>query len=128
MLPCSEKYHSEAEQINHHATHRETEELFRSMKCGGSSFKTVRRSNKCDREKLKNFFLDHFSSKVKSLDECPTELKATPHFMEKLYDKENMISCALPAILEVKGVLTTSLKNGKASTGAPSEFFKNAVD
>ena len=42
----NEKYRSEAEQINHHATRRETEELFRSMKCDGSSFKTVKRSNK----------------------------------------------------------------------------------
>ena len=45
----------EAEQINSHATRRETEELFRLTK-NDSTIRSIKKTKKCEPEKLKTFF------------------------------------------------------------------------
>ena len=54
----NQKLRLDVEQINHHATRREIEELFRKMQADSSSFKSIK-STKCDPEKLKEYFSNH---------------------------------------------------------------------
>lgn len=117
----------EAEQINHHATRRETEELFRKMKADGSSFQPIRRNNKCDPAKLKEYFSNHFSFDNQNHEDAPIELNITPEYIKILQNVRDDINHAPPNTQEIKEVLK-SLKNGKASTDVPSEFFKYASD
>ena len=60
----NQKLRYEAESINRHATRRETEELLRQMKSNEPAFKDTKRSNKCDADKLKQYFYDHFNKKT----------------------------------------------------------------
>ena len=55
------------------------------------------------------------------------ELDSIPSFIELLQDREDNINQEQPTIEEVKKVLK-SMKNGKASTDAPFEFFKYATN
>ena len=121
----NQKLRQEAESINQHATRRQTEELFRQVKSDSSSFKPTKRNNKCDTEKLKQYFHNHFN--VATDKETPIELNQKPECIKKLQNTNVNINHAPPSTQEIKGVLKT-LKNGKASTDVPAEFFKYASD
>ena len=118
----NQKLRLEPEQIYHDATRREIEELFRKMQADSSSFKSIK-SIKCDPEKLKKYFSNHFN--VENHDNTPNELLKTPEYIKELHNDENNINHAPPTIPEMKGELK-SLKNGKASTDVPPEFLKCA--
>ena len=64
-------------QVKHHATRRETEESFRSMKWDSSSFKLAQRKNKRELEKLKNHSGQHFN---------PLIPKVEPHELHKTFE------------------------------------------
>lgn len=72
----------EAEQINSHATRRETEELFRLMKNNDSSFRSIKKTNKCEPEKLKENFSKHFN--VAPPNNIPDELLEIPQYIKNL--------------------------------------------
>lgn len=122
----NQKLRREAELINQHATRRETEELFRNMKGDHSSFKSTKRNKKCDTEKLKQHFFDHFST-ANITNDIPDELIETPEYIKNLQNSTTDINHGPPSIEEIKGVLKT-LKNGKASTDVPAELFKYASE
>ena len=115
-----------AEKINRHATRRETEEQFRSIKDDSSSFKAIKKNNKCDPEKLKAHFSKHFN--IATPADIPDELLEAPDYILNLRDTSNIeINHDSPTKQEIKGVLK-HLKNGKASTDMPSELLKYASD
>jgi len=95
------------------------------VKNDSSSFKATKRNNKCDAEKLKQYFHDHFNTAT-DINNIPDELKEAPEYIRNLQNTTD-INHAPPSIQEIKGVLKT-LKNGKASTDIPAEFFKYASD
>ena len=73
----------EADEINENATKRQVEELFKTIKADGSTFKATKRSNACDPEMLRNFFENHFSSNV-DLESKPMELTEIPEYIKIL--------------------------------------------
>ena len=75
----------------------------------------------------RNYFYDHFTTKVSDQNETPRELNSIPSFIELLQDNEDNINQEPPTIEEIKKVLK-SMKNGKASTDAPFESFKYATN
>ena len=120
----NEKLREEAEEINEHASKREIEELFRSMKSDRSAFKNTRSKNSCDTEKLKQYFMSHFNHEIPS-DE-PVELVDIPVFIKKLQNVSiNGIKTSSPDKDELRKVLK-KLKNGKAANDIPAEFLKYA--
>ena len=121
----NQRLRQEAEQINQHATRRETEELFRTMKDVSSSFKPIKRNNKCSPEKLKEYFSEHFN--IAPPDKIPDELLKAPPYIKELQSLPCNLNHAPPTIQEVKDTLK-SLKNGKASTDIPPEFLKYSID
>ena len=121
----NERLLREAEQINSHATRRETEELFRMMKNNDSSFKSLKTRSKCEPSKLKEHFSKH--SNVTPPNDIPRELIDTPQFIKDLQNAHSNLNHAPPNIEEIKKTLV-SLKNGKASTDIPPEFLKYSVD
>ena len=56
----NEKLAKEALDINQYASKKQVEHLYRSFKSDNSSFETVKSSKKCDSQKLKAFFKEHF--------------------------------------------------------------------
>ena len=120
------KMQREADEINEFATKRQVEELFKSIKSDGSTFKTVKRTSGCDPAKLKEYFQNHFSV-AGNEDDKPTELSNIPQYIEAL----QQISCKdinhePPKKDEIIATLK-SLKNGKASNDIPAEFYKYAL-
>lgn len=121
----NDKMKQEAEEINQFATNREVEELFRSFKSDGSTFKTTKRKNGCDQDKLKKYFEKHFSHSAINNPE-PDELTNTPQFIRALQTKSfDHINMQPPDKKEIKSTLN-SLKNGKSSSDIPAEFIKYA--
>ena len=53
----------EALDINQYTSQRQVEHLYRSFKADNSSFKTEKASKKCEPQKLKDFFREHFRKK-----------------------------------------------------------------
>ena len=120
------KIRNEAMQINYHATRRETEELFRNMKWESSSFKSIRRNNKCESVKLKNPFEKHFNPPMPK-DE-PHELHQIPEYMKHLQlIATDSINVHIPDKDKIKKALL-KLKNGKAANHIPPEFLKYASE
>lgn len=116
----------EAEQINSHATRRETEELFRLMKNNDSSLRPIKKTNKCEPEKLKEHFSKHFNVAPPNI--IPDELLEIPQYIKNLQNAQSAdLNHAPPTTEEVKKTLIT-LKNGKASTDIPPEFLKYSVN
>ena len=122
----NQKLRREAEQINQHATRRETKELFRNIKSDYSSFKLIKRNNKCDTEKLKQHFSNHFDA-TNTNKNIPIELIETPDYIQSLQNTTCPINHSPPSISEIKGTLKT-LKNGKSSIDVPIEFLKYASE
>ena len=123
----NQKFYQEALEINHHATRRETEELFRTMKSDNSSFKIIKRKNNCESEKLKTHFSQHFNPTFTSSTE-PEELKNLPKHMQHLQSiSTESIQNIVPDKQEIIKALK-KLKNGKAANDIPSELLKYAVD
>ena len=81
------------------------------MKNNRSSFKNIRRNNKCDSEKPRNYFYDLFTTRLSDQNETPRELDSIPSFIELLQDNEDNINQEPPTIEEIKNVLK-SMKNG----------------
>ena len=116
----------EAELINSHATRRETEELFRLMKNNNSPFKSIKKSNKCEPEKLKEYFSKHFN--VAPPNNTPEEIIEIPPFIKNLQNFQNTdLNHRPPTTEEIEKTLL-SLKNGKASIDIPPEFLKYSVN
>lgn len=121
----NDKMKQEAEEINQFATNREVEELFRSFKSDGSTFKTTKRKNGCDQDKLKEYFEKHFAHSANDHPE-PDELRNIPKFIEELQTKfSDDINVHPPDKEEIKSTLD-ALKNGKSSSDIPAEFLKYA--
>ena len=120
------KLQQEADEINHFAAKREVQDLFRSFKADGSTFKSTKRKNRCDQEKLREFFTGHFSLTVDENDET-NELKETPEYIKMLQPiNSESINTEPPTKDEIRSTLL-NLKNGKASNDLPAEFFKYAT-
>ena len=123
----NQKFYQEALEINHHATRRETEELFRTMKSDNSSFIIIKRKNNCESEKLKTHFSQHFNPTFTSSTE-PEELKNLPKHMQHLQSiSTESVQNNVPDKQEIIKALK-KLKNGKAANDIPSELLKYAVD
>ena len=78
----NKKISNEAGKINSFATKRQIEELYRSFKDDNIGFKNVSSVSKCDPQKLKEYFLNHFSIKEKL--PTPSELFNVPKFTKKV--------------------------------------------
>ena len=115
----------EAEQINSHATRRQTEELFRLMKNNDSSFKSLKNTGKCEPQKLKEHFCKHFN--VAPPTDIPRELIEVPQFIRDLKTSDHFYLDQSPLTIEEIKKTLISLKNGKASTDIPPEFLKYSV-
>ena len=122
----NQKMKIEADEINQYADKRQIENLFRAFKDDNHAFKPSSNNLKCDPNKLKDYFCNHFQSKSHVSD--PDELNTIPRFIRKL---KNNAPCQMkitpPDINEVKSSLI-KLKNGKASNDIPSIFLKHASD
>ena len=117
---------SEADEINEFATKRQVEELFKSIKSDGSTFKNTKRANVCDPEKLKDYFRNHFNVTPNDGDR-PEELNVTPEYIKVLQQINcESINSDPPKKDEIIATLK-SLKNGKASNDIPAEFYKYAI-
>ena len=91
----------EAEQINSHATRQETEELFRLMKNNDSSFRPIKKTNKCEPEKLKEHFSKHLN--VAPPNNIPDELLEIPQYIKNLQDAQSAdLNHAPPTTEEIK--------------------------
>ena len=120
------KMQQEADEINVNATKRQVEELFKTIKADGSTFKATKRGNACDPEKLRNFFENHFTSDIDH-ESKPTELTEIPEYIRTLQKICcDSINSGPPAKTEIISTLK-SLKNGKASNDLPAEFYKYSV-
>ena len=78
----NEKLAKEANEINELATNRKVQELYRSFKSDNSSFSDAKPRKKCDLNKLKDYFKQHFTSDP--INEHPIELEEIPDFIFKL--------------------------------------------
>jgi hypothetical protein len=78
------KLAKEALDINQYTSQRQVEHLYRSFKADNSSFKTAKASKKCEPQKLKDFFREHFRKKETEIK--PPELKDLPEVIRKLQD------------------------------------------
>jgi len=70
----------EANEINEQATKRQVEELFKSIKSDGSTFKSTKQMNKCDPDKLIDLIRKHFDLSIEEIFEpCWTERYTGAH-------------------------------------------------
>ena len=120
----NEKLQIEAEEINYYVSKRQVEELYRTIKADGSTFKNTRQKRGCDPTKLKEYFKHHFNSITDKED--PIELTNAPAFIIKLQDVDIDIRTTPPDHQEMREVLT-HLKNGKAANVIPAVYFKYAA-
>ena len=121
----NEKIRKEADEINSYATKRQIEALYRSFKDEGSSFKDVKQNDKCDPQKLKEFFSAHFSPR--NLETDPIELIDAPEFIRKLQNVPADINVRPPEKEEIRDVLK-NMKNGKSSNDIPAIYLKSALE
>ena len=120
----NEKLRIEAHEINDYASKRQVEELYRTIKADGSTFKCIRREEGCDPVKLKEHFKQHFNHTI-NIDD-PIELTDAPAFIAKLQEVSIDIQTAAPNQQEVREVLM-NLKHGKASNDIPVAYLKYAA-
>ena len=123
----NEKLRKEAEEINTFATKRDIEQMYKSFKDDGSTFKRIRCKDGCDPQVLKKYFENHFKKPEHQDD--PLELTNAPDFIAKLkrMSKSTTINCEAPTKSEVIHTLKT-LKNGKASNDLPAIYLKSAIE
>ena len=120
----NEKLRIEAEEINDYASKRQVEELYRTIKADGSTFKNTRQKIECDPTKLKEYFKQHFNRTIDKDD--PIELPDAPAFITKLQEVNIDIRTAPPDHPEVREVLT-HMKNGKAANDIPVAYLRYAA-
>ena len=120
----NEKLRIEAEEINYYVSKRQVEELYRTIKADGSTFKNTRQKRGCDPTKLMEYFKHHFNRITDKED--PIELTDAPAFIIKLQDVNIDIRTTPPDHQEMREVLT-HLKNGKAANDIPAVYFKYAA-
>ena len=122
----NEKLRKEANEINEHANRRRTEDMFRGIKSGTTSFRNIKRGKQCDTSKLKEYFIIHFNQSTTKDD--PIEIKEAPAFIELLKNiPENILSTAPPDRNELTTIIK-SLKNGKTANDIPTAYIKHAID
>ena len=122
----NEKLAKEALDINQYASKKQVEHLYRSFKSDNSSFETVKTSKKCDSQKLKAFFREHFKEKEK--ESVPPELENIPEVIRKLQDiKTDGIKTGPPDMAELRNVIR-KLKSGKSANDISIDFIKHALD
>ena len=122
----NKKIREEADTINIMATKREVEDLYRSFKSDNSSFKKGKLTKKCQPEKLKEYFLNHFKHGPGEEErEWPGELRTAPDFIKHLRDLPEDIDTEPPAYEELKETIN-KLKNGKAANDVPATLIKIA--
>ena len=80
----NQKLNNEANEINQYSSRKQIEDLYRTFKADNSSFKEVKTSNRCEPQKLKEYFKQHFQAK--STNGQPIELDQLPEFIKKLQD------------------------------------------
>ena len=112
-----------AEETNTFATKRDIEQMYKSFKDDGSTFKQVRCKDGCDSQVMKKYFENHFKKPEDQND--PLELTNAPNFIAKLkrMSKSTTINCEAPNKSEVIHTLKT-LKNGKASNDLPAIYLR----
>ena len=71
--------------INQYASKKQVEHLYRSFKSDNSSFETVKTSKKCDSEKLKTFFREHFKEKEEEFAD------PVPYFHRKIDQNDGLV-------------------------------------
>ena len=120
----NEKLRIEAGEINDYASKRQVEELRRTIKADGSTFKNKRQKIECDPTKLKEYFKQHFNHMIDKDD--PIELTDAPAFITKLQEVNIAIRTGPPDHQEVREVLT-HLKNGKSANDNPAAYLKYAA-
>ena len=107
----NKKISDEAGEINSFATKRQREEFYRSFKEDNIGFKNVSSVSKCDPQKHKEYFFDHFSIKEKL--PTPRKLLNVPQFMKKVQRDSPMdINIEPPDNEEQKNILKI-LKSGE---------------
>ena len=122
----NEKLAKEALDINQYTSQRQVEHLYRSFKADNSSFKTAKASKKCEPQKLKDFFREHFRKKETEIK--PPELEDLPEVIRKLQDiTTDGIKTGPPDMAELRTVIK-KLKNGKSANDIPIDFIKHALD
>ena len=122
----NKKISDEASEINSFATKRPIEKLYRSFKEDNIGFKNVSSVSKCDPQKFKECFLDHFSIKEKL--PTPSELINVPKFMKKVQRASPIdINIEPPDNEELKNILKR-LKSWKSANDVPTAFLKCALD
>ena len=65
--------------------------MYKSFKHDSNGFRDTRTEAKCDEQKLKEFFIEHFALKTQS--EIPKELKFSPRFHQQIVsDTSNQLN------------------------------------
>ena len=121
----NEKLAKEANEINELATNRKVQELYRSFKSDNSSFSDAKPRKKCDLNKLKDYFKQHFTSDP--INEHPIELEEIPDFIVKLQQTTIPIDTDAPSKKEVVNTIKR-MKNGKSANDVPIEFIKHSLE
>ena len=121
----NKKLLNEANELNDFSTKREIEVMYKSFKNDGSSFKPIKENNKCDKQKLQEYFSSHFGSPKDDPD--PIELVNAPEFLHGLRNVPVNFSSLPPSKSEIIHTLK-NMKNGKASNDLPAEYLKYAID
>ena len=121
----NQKLATEAEEIDNYASQRDIINLFKSMKSGIDTFGDIRRSNKCEPDKLKSYFQRHFNPATGICD--PYELNEAPEFLLQLQSiKLSNISNGPPSKEELVSVIK-GLKTGKSANDIPTAYIKCAM-
>ena len=120
------KLNNEAKEINQYSSRKQIEDLYRTFKADNSSFKEIKTSNRCEPQKLKEYFKQHFQAK--STNGQPIELDQLPEFIKKLQDipMEN-VKTGPSDITELRGIIK-KIKSGKSSSDVSTSFIKHAFD
>lgn len=122
----NDKLKQEAAELDEFATTKKLEAMYKSFKHESNGFRDTRTEAKCDEQKLKEFFTEHFALKTQS--EIPKELKFPPRFQQQIVsDTSNQLNFDPPGRDEIAKILK-KLKAGKAASDIPPSFIKCAAD
>ena len=114
----NEKLKEEARSINHTASRKEIEELYKAMKDGNTTFRKINNKQQCNVNALKNHFKNHFNTHA-SVDYTISEsIQLRTHDQIGL-DGETPDKEELTAAIR-------SLKNGKSAIDTPAAYVKHA--
>ena len=120
----NDKLEHEARQLNSFTAKRDLENLFKTFKDDHTAYKEIHKTNKCDPQKLKEYFEDHFTLKDHLV--IPPELEQIPNYMEHLKFNSRLVTDP-PSTQEIVATIK-DLKNGKSSNDIPTIFIKTAIE